>query len=191
MGKKNATREQKRAFLLELRCQWLENGKSLDKVSVKRLRHLYKVGTVPKEQLSMLLEKGAVTDQIIDEFEAMVTEYFRKGNERRNTLKENTKPTDPMDYPMAPLPPDYNKPKQTAIDFDGSDWQKAIVKIADILEDRQECKSSTNVYRWLRKLLEEFGVYKRDEVLLEAREATICWYASQIAGNSPYPDFNG
>lgn len=191
MGKKNATREQKRAFLLELRCQWLENGKSLDKVSVKRIRHLYKVGTVPKEQLSMLLEKGAVTDQIIDEFEAMVTEYFRKGNERRNTLKENTKPTDPMDYPMAPLPPDYNKPKQTAIDFDGSDWQKAIVKIADILEDRQECKSSTNVYRWLRKLLEEFGVYKRDEVLLEAREATICWYASQIAGNSPYPDFNG
>ena len=191
MGKKNATREQKRAFLLELRCQWLENGKSLDKVSVKRLRHLYKVGTVPKEQLSMLLEKGAVTDQIIDEFEAMVTEYFRKGNERRNTLKENTKPTDPMDYPTAPLPPDYNKPKQTAIDFDGSDWQRAIVKIADILEERQECKSSTNVYRWLRKLLEEFGVYKRDEVLLEAREATICWYASQIAGNSTYPEFNG
>ena len=191
MGKKNATREQKRAFLLELRCQWLENGKSLDKVSVKRLRHLYKVGTVPKEQLSMLLEKGAVTDQIIDEFEAMVTEYFRKGNERRNTLKENTKPTDQMDYPTAPLPPDYNKPNQTAIDFDGSDWQRAIVKIADILEERQECKSSTNVYRWLRKLLEEFGVYKRDEVLLEAREATICWYASQIAGNSPYPEFNG
>ena len=55
----------------------------------------------------MLLEKGAVTDQIIDEFEAMVTEYFRNGNERRKTLKENTKPTNPMDYPTAPLPSDY------------------------------------------------------------------------------------
>lgn len=130
MGKRKATREQKRAFLLELRCQWLENGKSLKRVSLKRLRHLYKVGSVPKEQLSMLLEKGAVTDQIIDEFETMVTEYFRKENEKVKTLKKNTQPTDPMDYPMAPLPPFYNEPRQTSIDFTSADMEKLLGQLA-------------------------------------------------------------
>ena len=158
MGKKNATREQKRAFLLELRCQWLENGKSLNKVSIKRLRHLYKVGTVPKEQLSMLLEKGAVTDKIIDEFEAMVTEYFRKGNERRNTLKENAKPIDPMDYPTAPLPPDYvGNLVQTAIDFDkeriADNLGQLVIevrRIADSLETLSKIPDNDG-YLWIKK----------------------------------------
>ena len=137
--------------------------------------------------------REAVSTMGVEEWVEEANKAIESYNKTRKEEKETAegKQTDPMNYPTAPLPPDYNEPRQTAIDFDGSDWQRAIVKIADILEERQECKSSTNVYRWLRKLLEEFGVYKRDEELLEAREATICWYASQIAGNSPYPEFNG
>ena len=128
--------------MLELRCQWLENGKSLKRVSLKRLRHLYKVGSVPKEQLSMLLEKGAVTDKIIDEFEAMVTDYFRKRKEKEKTLKENANPIDPMDYPTATLLPGFkNEPRQTYIDFDkeriADNLGQLIIevrKIADALE---------------------------------------------------------
>lgn len=123
MRKKNATRQQKWNFLLELRCQWLENGKSLDKVSVKRLRHLYKVGTVPKDQLVTLLEKGAITDQLVDEFEDMVTEYFRKGNERRNA--KNNEPQ--LCHPE----PQHPEPTQASIDFEKAD---VLERIANYLE---------------------------------------------------------
>ena len=144
MSKKNATRQQKWNFLLELRCQWLENGKSLDKVSVKRLRHLYKVGTVPKDQLVTLLEKGAITDQLVDEFEDMVTEYFRKGNERRNA-----KNNEPQPVREEVLPGFENEPKpepvQTAIDFDkeriADNLGELIIiarKVADALEKISE-----------------------------------------------------
>lgn len=122
MGKNKATRQQKWNFLLELRCQWLENGKNLDNVSIKRLRHLYKVGTVPKEQLITLLEKGMITEQLVDEFEEMVTEYFRKGNERRNA-----KINEPQ-----PLPPDPQQHVsiQAFIDFTSADMENLLSQLA-------------------------------------------------------------
>ena len=173
---------------------WFANGITKDGI-VRHIRNTFK-----KRPSDLTSEDLAMANEMTLEewMEFAKGKYFKhlemEAERMREKKNEQTagKPTNPMDYPTAPLPSDYGgNLMQTAIDFDGSDWQRAIVKIADILEERQECKSSTNVYRWLRKLLEEFGVYKRDEVLLEAREATICWYASQIAGNSPYPEFNG
>ena len=129
---------------------WFANGNTKDGIA-RHIRNTFKkrpsdltsddlakANTMPLEEW-MEFAKGKYLKHLEMEAERM--------REKKNEQTEG-KPTDPMDYPMAPLPPDYNKPKQTAIDFEKAD---NLERIAKALESLIEIDRERNeLYReWL------------------------------------------
>lgn len=70
------------------------------------------IGTELREDVSTM-----GVEEWVEDANKAIESYNKTRKEEKETAEG--KPTDPMDYPMAPLPPDYvGNLTQTAIDFD-------------------------------------------------------------------------
>lgn len=94
-------------------------------------------------------------EEWVEEANKAIESYNKTRKEEKDTAEG--KPTDPMDYPMAPLPPDYNEPRQTAIDFDkeriADNIGQLVIEVrrmADALETLSKIPDNDG-YLWIKK----------------------------------------
>ena len=114
---------------------WFANGNTKDGI-VRHIRNTFKKrpSDLTSEDLAMANEM--TLEEWMEFAKGKYLKHLEMEAERmREKKNEQTagKPTDPMDYPTAPLPPDYNKPKQTAIDFEKADNLERIAKALEAL----------------------------------------------------------
>ena len=138
---------------------WFANGNTKDGI-VRHIRNTFKKrpSDLTSEDLAMANEM--TLEEWMEFAKGKYLKHLEREAERmREKKNEQTagKPIDPMDYPMAPLPPDYNKPKQTAIDFDkerlADNIGQLVIEVrrmADALETLSKIPDNDG-YLWIKK----------------------------------------